>query len=80
MNISIIGGGNIGTLMAAEMSYRGHAVTVFTSKMEKWNQNIEVYNSEDKLEFVGQGIIISNEIDKAVQNADIIWKIGRAHV
>ena len=73
MNITIIGGGNIGTLMAAEMSYRGHTVTVFTSKIELWRKNIEVYNPDDELEFVGQGIIISNEIDKAVQNADIIW-------
>ena len=29
MNITIIGGGNIGTLMAAEAYDKGHAVTVW---------------------------------------------------
>ena len=32
MKITVIGGGNIGTLISAEMAYKGHEVTVFTSR------------------------------------------------
>lgn len=35
MNITVIGGGNIGTLMAAEAANKGHNVTVYTSKPYK---------------------------------------------
>ena len=42
MRITVIGGGNIGTLMAAEMAHKGHEVTMYTSKPAKWNKEISV--------------------------------------
>ena len=49
MNITVIGGGNIGTLMAAEAANKGHNVTVYTSKPYKWGNSIDVYDSDDNL-------------------------------
>ena len=43
MNITIIGGGNVGTLMAAEFASKGHRVTIYTSGPEKWEKSISVY-------------------------------------
>lgn len=44
MRITIIGGGNIGTLMAAEMAHNGHSVTVYTKRADKWSKIIKVLN------------------------------------
>lgn len=38
MKVTIIGGGNLGTLMAATFAYRGHEVTIRTSKPEKFSK------------------------------------------
>lgn len=40
MKICIVGGGNIGTAMAVELSAKNHVVNIFTSKPEKWNKEI----------------------------------------
>lgn len=42
MRITIIGGENIGTLMAAEMAHNGHSVTVYTKRADKWSKIIKV--------------------------------------
>lgn len=73
MNITIIGCGNIGSLMAAEMAYRGHNIIVFTSKPKQWRSSIEVYASDEKLVYMGNGIEFTNDIERAVKNADIVW-------
>lgn len=49
MNITVIGGGNIGTLMAAEAANKGHKVTIYTSKPELWQNKIEVYDINNTL-------------------------------
>ncbi len=72
MNITIIGGGNIGTLMAAEASDKGHAVTVCTSKPDLWKKEIEVYNSDDNLLISTQISKITSSMKDAVSGADHI--------
>ena len=37
MRITVIGGGNIGTLMAADAAYKGDEVVSYTSKPGEWN-------------------------------------------
>ena len=48
MNITVIGGKNIGT-MAAETANKGHNVTIYSSKPYKWGNSIDVYDSDDNL-------------------------------
>lgn len=72
MNITIIGGGNIGTLMAAEAADKGHAVTVCTSKPDLWKKEIEVYNSDDNLLISTQISKITSSMKDAVSGADHI--------
>lgn len=49
MNITVVGGGNVGTLMAAELAKKGHKVTVYTSKPECWRMHIVVFDTKDNL-------------------------------
>ena len=42
MNVSIIGGGNIGTLMAADAAKRGNRVTIYTNNPSQWKSQIDV--------------------------------------
>lgn len=41
MNITVVGGGNIGTLMAAEAAAKGHNVTVYTSRPGEWGKMLK---------------------------------------
>ncbi|MGN0485574.1 MAG: NAD/NADP octopine/nopaline dehydrogenase family protein [Lachnospiraceae bacterium] len=73
MKMTIVGGGNIGTLLAAEMAKKGHSVTVYTSKPQKWVNNIEVFDKNDKFLFCGKIQKITSDMQEAMTNADIIW-------
>lgn len=73
MRITVIGGGNIGTLMAAEISRKGHEVTICTSKPELWKNIIEVYDGEDNFLFTSGNIKITSSHKEALPNADLIF-------
>ena len=49
MKMTVIGGGNIGTLIAAEMANQGHAVTVYTSRPERWKRKISDFAPANQL-------------------------------
>lgn len=72
MNITIIGGGNIGTLMAAELADRGYRVTVYTSKAERWQKQIEVYDAKDSFLLAGNIYCVTADMKQAVEHADLI--------
>ena len=73
MKVTIIGGGNLGTLLGAAFSSRGHEVTLHTSKPEKFSKEIEVYDKDENL--LGKGTLsqITNDWKKSVEGADVIW-------
>lgn len=73
MNITIIGGGNIGTLMAAELANQGNTVTVYTSKAICWKNEIEVYDAKDELLLKGNISCVTTDIKRAVVSADILF-------
>ncbi|MDE6675177.1 MAG: NAD(P)-binding domain-containing protein [Acetatifactor sp.] len=73
MKMVVIGGGNIGTLMAAEMAFKGHQVTMCTSRPEIWEKRIEVYDSSDKLIFSAELENITADVESAIQGAEMVW-------
>ena len=73
MKNTVIGGGNIGTLMAAEMAAKGHEVTVYTSKPERWNKEIDVYDPQDHKLLTGSISKITSDMQEALSEAEIIW-------
>ena len=40
MKICIVGGGNLGTAMAADFASKSHAVNMVTSRPHNWQKNI----------------------------------------
>ncbi len=73
MNVTIIGGGNIGTLMAAEIAHKGHYVTVYTPKKSAWDRHIEVYDSHENIIITGRIHKITSDMREAADNADVIF-------
>lgn len=73
--ITVIGGGNIGTLMAAEFSHKGHAVTLFTSKPDNWSNTLSVYDSAGSKLLESNRIFITDDLQQAVSGADLIWVV-----
>lgn len=73
MKVTVIGAGNIGTLMAAEMAAKGYEVTVYTSRPEQWNRKIEVYNPQNYLVLTGELYKVTSDMREAVCDAAIIW-------
>lgn len=73
--ITVIGGGNIGTLMAAEFSHKGHAVTLFTSKPVSWSNTLSVYDSTGAKLLESGRISVTNDLEEAVSGADLIWVV-----
>lgn len=80
MNITVIGGENIGTLMVAEVANKGHNVTVYTSKPYKWKNSIDVYDSDENLLIRGVIAKITDNMELALKGADYIWVTVPAHV
>ena len=71
MNICIIGGGNIGTTMAAYFSQTHHDVILYSSKHEAFGKKIEMIDRESEEVFVTE-ISATNDLRYAISNADII--------
>ena len=73
MRMTVIGGGNIGTLMACEMTAKGHKVTIYTSRGEIWSKDLEVYDAENHRLFGARIEQVTDDLQKAVTDADVIW-------
>lgn len=73
MKHCVIGGGNIGTLMAAEMAHRGETVMIYTSSPQCFCGTIDVYDNQNAFLYRAEGIQISNVLKNAVSDVDFIW-------
>ena len=73
MKVSIIGGGNLGTLLAAAFAFRGHEVILQTSKPDCFSKELEGYDKNDNLLFKGKVSCITSDWKQAIEKADIIW-------
>ena len=75
MNVCVIGGGNIGTALSAELAYLnpGKSIRLFTSKPHLFDKHIEVFDVEQSTSFSGTLDIISDDPNKVVTDADIIF-------
>lgn len=73
MKMTIIGGGNIGTLLAAEMAAKGHEITVYTSKPERWSKRIKVLDADENILLTGEVSKITDDLALAVRESEMIW-------
>ncbi len=73
MKITVIGAGNIGTLAAAELAFRGHSVTIYTSKPGSIRRRLEVYDASDNFVLAGEICKATDNIAEALDGAEIIF-------
>ena len=72
MKISIIGAGNVGTAIAAELALK-HEVWVYTSKPEHFHGAITYIDKESGSEYISHIKKASNEYEEVVKGAEIIF-------
>ncbi len=73
MKICVVGGGNLGTLIAAELAVRGHEVAVLTSKPEKFQNTIHVLNQEKNTEYDGKLAKVSDQAGDVIPQSEVIF-------
>lgn len=73
MKTCVIGGGNIGTLLAAEFAHKGYEVAVYTSDVTRWSKKISVYSGEEQFLFESELSLITSDLEMAVKDAETIW-------
>ena len=73
MVITVIGGGNIGTLMAAELAARGHKVRMLTSRPEIWQRAIDICDREGNVVATGHLECVTADIGEAMDATELAW-------
>lgn len=73
MKICVIGGGNIGTLISAELSLsREHQICLFASKAHLFSNEIIIEDKNDNVNKIAKIDLITSDIEKAIKNSKII--------
>ncbi|MBE6489655.1 MAG: hypothetical protein E7Z83_02225 [Methanobrevibacter sp.] len=72
MKVTVIGGGNIGTLLAAELSFQGFDTYIYSSKNEG-DYQIKVFDNQDNFLFESNDIVFTQDIENAVKNSKFIF-------
>lgn len=73
MRMSIVGGGGIGTLLAAEFASVGHEVTVLTRDPGAWDARVVAVDREENLLYEGEVSRVTDFLVDAVVDQEIIW-------
>lgn len=73
MKITVIGGGNIGTLMAAEMAAKGNEVTIYSRRPNEFQTHLIVYGKKLDVLLEADLAKVTSHLKEAVIDADVIW-------
>jgi opine dehydrogenase len=73
MNIAILGGGNIGTLLAAELASKGHFVSMVVSDPDNWHGTVSAYDKDENLVFEGRLEGVYGDVGPAVDKCEIVF-------
>lgn len=72
MEITIVGGGNIGTQFAVHCAEKGHSVTVYTSKPEFFQNHLNIVDENGLVTHEGDIKTATNDPETAFRNAELI--------
>lgn len=73
MNITIIGGGNIGTQFAVHCIEKKHKVIIYTSKPEQFQNELTIINDSNEITHKGTIECATNNTKTAFEKADLIF-------
>lgn len=71
--ITVVGGGNVGTLIAGEFCRKGHQVTIYTRDQSKWSDTITVYNKDDDSKYTVKPYKITSDIPSSLYESELIF-------
>ncbi|WP_392486352.1 NAD/NADP octopine/nopaline dehydrogenase family protein [Haloimpatiens sp. FM7315] len=81
IRICILGGGNIGTLLLGHIGKQNNIeVNLYTSKPDKWNNEIEIYDINNVVKCRGQVNGISDKPEEVLKDSDIIISTLPSHI
>ena len=73
MNITIVGGGNIGTQFATHCAEKGHKVTIFTTKFLLFDRTLKIIDSLNNVIHFGEIQLATDDAKLAFSNADMVF-------
>ncbi len=73
MNITIVGGGNIGTQFAVHSAHAGHRVTLFTSNPEKFHKHLTIVDAQGNCTHEGDIYAATADPEAAFGEAEVIF-------
>ena len=73
MKITIVGGGNIGTQFAVHCAHKGHEVTMFSSKPERFGKTVCCVDTQGQVTCSGQLAGATADPKEAFSQADVIF-------
>lgn len=79
MRVCVIGGGNIGSVLAGDMAFRGYQVDLLTGKPESWSHEIEVHDLEQQEVHSGRLHRITDSME-ILSQADVIFSTVPSNV
>ncbi len=72
MNITVIGGGNIGTQFAVHSSEKGHSVKMFTSNPDHFAKHLFIVDKSDNVIKKGEIVLATSDPYEAFHDAEMI--------
>lgn len=72
MNITVVGGGNIGTQFAVHSAEKGHSVIMFTSSPDHFSRHLSIVDRDGLVIHEGDIVKATNDPAEAFCNADMI--------
>lgn len=72
MNITVIGGGNIGTQFAVHSSDKGHSVKMFTSNPSRFSKHLFIVDKSDNVIKEGEIVLATSDPHEALHDAEMI--------
>lgn len=73
MNITIVGGGNIGTQFAVHCAQKHHQVKIYGSKPERFNKHLVIVDEEGRVVREGEIVAATNNAMEAFGDAELIF-------
>lgn len=73
MNITIIGGGNIGTQFAVHCAAKGHRVKIFSPKYHLFQKTLQISDQDGHIFLQGDIDIATDDPEKAFADTDLIF-------
>lgn len=72
MNVTVVGGGNIGTQFAVHCAHAGHKVTMYTSRPNEFDSELQIVDESGSVVMCGALSKATSSAEEAMADADLV--------